>query len=110
MFMCETYQICQRVQLLTHKTALASRPCDHAIEEVEEQPERHKPQREPEFRLVGRIDAVAHGRGYRHEAAEAIHERDQVGKMICADQAEVSRIRSAEQSCLLVLRCSNCQS
>lgn len=100
------YQIGQRVQLCTHLTALLSPSSHHAIEEVEEQAEGHEAERHPEVGRVGGVDAVAHGGGDRHEAAEAVHEGNEVGEVVGADEGEVAGVGRAEESDLLVFGCS----
>jgi hypothetical protein len=90
---------------LPHKTTLASPSRHLAIEEVEEQAEWHKAERHPQVRLVLRVDAVPHGRGYRHEATEAIHEGDEVGKMVGAQETEMAWVGRVEQNFLFVVRC-----
>lgn len=53
--------------------------------------------------MVVGVDAVAHGRGDGHEAAEAVHERDEVGEVVGAYEAEVAGVRGVEEVGLLVL-------
>lgn len=88
-----THQICQRIELLAHQTTLASSSRYHAVEEVEEQPERHEPQRHPQVAFVTRIDAVSHRGRDGHEPTKSVHQRDEVGKVVRAEQAEVTWVR-----------------
>lgn len=86
MFSAKTHEIRQRVQLRAHQAALFPPPRDHAVKEVKQQAERHKRQRRPQVsRLVSGTQAVAHGELNRHDATEAVHERDEVGKVVRAD-------------------------
>lgn len=99
-----THKIRQRVELRTHQTALSPPPCDHAVEEVEQEAERHERQGCPQVTgLVRRAEAVAQGELDRHDTAEAVHEGDEVGEVVGADQAEVAWVLGLEEVGLLVL-------
>lgn len=101
-----SYKIGKRVQLLAHKTALLPPPRDLAVEEVEEQAEGHEGQRDPEVaRVLWSVEAVAHGELYAHDAAEAVHEGDQVGEVVGAHEGEVAGVLGVEEAGLLVLGC-----
>ena len=101
-----SHQIRKRIQLCTHLAAFLPPPGHHAVEEVKEQAERHETERHPDVCHVAGVDAVAHGGSDGHEAAEAVHERDQVGEVVGADEGEVARVGRAEETDLLVLGCS----
>lgn len=101
-FITKTHQIRQRIQLRAHQTTLLPPPCDLAIEKVEEQPKRHEAQREPEVERARGVDAVPHGGGDGHEAAEAVHEGDEVGEVVGADQTEVVWVGRVEDGGLFV--------
>jgi hypothetical protein len=99
-----THEICQRVQFRAHQAALASPSCDHAVKEIEKQAKRHESQSCPKVAsLVGGAKAVAHGELNGHDAAETVHEGDEVGKVVGADQAEVAWVLGLEEVGLLVL-------
>jgi len=67
-----TYQICQRVQLLPHQTALAPPPSHLAIHEIKEQSEGHESQRSVHIAEgVWGPETVTQGGEDGHEAAEA---------------------------------------
>jgi hypothetical protein len=51
----KTYQISERVQLLTHQTSLLPPPGDLAVHKIEEQAERDKAQREVQVCIVVRV-------------------------------------------------------
>lgn len=53
--------------------------------------------------LVRRTEAVAEGELDRHDTTEAVHEGDEVGKVVGADQAEVAWVLGLEEVGLLVL-------
>lgn len=99
------HQIGQRIELGSHQTALFPHTRDHTIEEVEEETERHESQSSPEVASVRWSEAVAHRGHDRHDAAEAVHEGDQVGKVVGADQREVAGIGVVEETVLLVRHC-----
>lgn len=83
--MCSPYQIRERVQLLTHETALLPPSRNLSVKEVEEQAEWHECKRNPEVaRVLRRAQAVPHGELYAHDAAEAVHEGDQIREVIGA--------------------------
>ena len=103
-----TYQIRQRIQLLPHQTALLPPPRHHTIKEVEEHAQRHEGEGEPEAAGVAGVDAVAHGGGDGHEAAEAVHERDEVGQVVRADEGEVPGVGGVEEDGLFVFCCYVC--
>jgi hypothetical protein len=52
---------------------------------------------------VRRAEAVAQGELDRHDTAEAVHEGDEVGEVVGADQAEVAWVLGLEEVGLLVL-------
>ena len=54
---------------------------------------------------MGGTKAVAHGELDGHDTAEAVHEGNEVGKMVGADQAEVAWVLGLEEVGLLVLGC-----
>jgi len=98
------HKIRQRVELCAHQAALSPPSCDHAVKEVEQKAERHQRQGSPQVAgLVGRAEAVAQGELDRHDTAEAVHEGDEVGEVVGADQAEVSWVLGLEEVGLLVL-------
>lgn len=102
----QTYQIRQRIKLLPHQAALVPPSRDLAIEEIEEQPKRHERQRHPYVgRLVRRAHAVAHRGEDGHDAAEAVHERDEISEVVGAYHAEVAGFWVVEETGLLVLCC-----
>jgi hypothetical protein len=99
-----THKIRQRVELCAHQAALSPPPRNHAVEEVEQEAERHERQGSPQVAgLVGRAEAVAEGELDRHDTAEAVHEGDEVGEVVGADQAEVAWVLGLEEVGLLVL-------
>jgi hypothetical protein len=99
-----THKIRQRVELCAHQAALSPPPRDHAVEEVEQKAERHQSQGCPQVAgLVRRAEAVAQGELDRHDTAEAVHEGDEVGEVVSADQAEVAWVLGLEEVGLLVL-------
>ncbi len=91
---------------MTHDTALVPPSRHLPIEEIEEQAQRHEAKCEPQVVPGSRVDAVAHGRGDGHEAAEAVHQRDEVGKMVGADQTEVAGVLRVQEDLLLVVCCT----
>jgi hypothetical protein len=98
------HKIRQRVKLCAHQAALSPPPRNHAVKEVEQEAERHQRQGSPQVAgLVGRAEAVAQGELDRHDTAEAVHEGDEVGEVVGADQAEVAWVLSLEEVDLLVL-------
>jgi hypothetical protein len=98
------YKIRQRVKLCAHQAALSPPSCDHAVKEVEQEAERHESQGCPQVTgLVRRAEAVAQGELDRHDTAEAVHEGDEVGEVVGADQAEVAWVLGLEEVGLLVL-------
>lgn len=67
-----TDQISQRIQFLAHQAALLPPARDLAVHEVEEEPERHECESEPDGAVGGGwTEAVTHGGEDGHEAAEA---------------------------------------
>jgi hypothetical protein len=99
-----THKIRQRVELRTHQAALSPPPRDHAVKEVEQKAKRHESQGCPQVTgLVRRAEAVAQGELDRHDTAEAVHEGDEVGEVVGADQAEVAWVLGLEEVGLLVL-------
>lgn len=56
--------------------------------------------------IASRAEAVAHGELDGHDAAEAVHEGNEVGEVVGADQAEMARVLGLEKVGLLVLRWS----
>jgi len=98
------HKIRKRVELCAHQAALSPPPCDHAVKEVEQQAERHQRQGSPQVTgLVSGTEAVAQGELDRHDTAEAVHEGDEVGEVVGADQAEVAWVLGLEEVGLLVL-------
>lgn len=98
----KTYQISERIKLLTHQATLLPPPRDLAIEEIKEQAERHERQRRPHVaQLARRARHVSHGREDGQDAAQAVELGDQVREVQCADEAEVPGLL-AEERCLLV--------
>lgn len=68
----ESYQISQRIQLLSHQTTLLSPPRDFAVHEVEKQAEGDEGQRDVDGAIGCRgAETVAHRGQDGHEAAEA---------------------------------------
>jgi hypothetical protein len=66
-----TYQISQRIQFLSHQTALFPPPRNLPIHEVEEQAKRHKRKRSPEITEGTRLaETIPHRRKDRHYATE----------------------------------------
>lgn len=51
------------------------------------------------------LKAIAHRRHDTHDAAEAIHEGDQIGEMVRADEGEVAGVGVVEETILLVWCC-----
>jgi hypothetical protein len=99
-----THEICQGVQLCAHQATLSPPSCNHSVEEVKQHAKRHECQSDPQVAcLVGGTEAVAHGELDRHDAAEAVHEGDEVGEVVGADQAEVAWVLGLEEVGLLVL-------
>jgi hypothetical protein len=99
-----THKICQRVQLCAHQATLAPPSCDHAIKEVKQHAKRHERQSRPQVAsLVSRAKAVAQRELDGHDAAEAVHEGDEVCEVVGADQAEVAWVLGIEEVDLLVL-------
>ena len=101
---CNTHKICQRVQFCAHQATLLPPSCNHSVEEVKQQAKRHERQSRPQVAgLVSWTKAVTHGELDGHDAAEAVHEGDEVGEVVGANQAEVARVLSLEEVGLLVL-------
>ena len=99
-----THKIRQRVKLCAHQAALSPPPRNHAVEEVKQEAERHERQGCPQVAgLMRRAEAVAEGELDRHDTAEAVHEGNEVGKVVGADQAEVAWVLGLEEVGLLVL-------
>ena len=99
-----THKIRQRVELCAHQAALSPPSCDHAVEEVEQETERHERQGSPQVTgLVRRAETVAQGELDGHDTTEAVHEGDKVGEVVGADQAEVAWVLGLEEVGLLVL-------
>jgi hypothetical protein len=98
-----TYQISQRIQLLTHKTRLLPPARDLAVHEVEEQAQRDEAQRPVQVRVVVHVvlRAVPQRREHRHDAAEAVQLRDEIRQVQRAHQREVARVLR-EEAFLLV--------
>lgn len=72
-----TYQISQRIQFLTHQTALPSPPSNLTIHEIKEEAERHKRQRGPQIAIVCRLAETVSKTGEDgHDTAES-YERKQ---------------------------------
>ena len=67
------YQVCKRVEFLSHQAGLASPSCNLPIHEVEEHAERCEDQREPDGTIVRWVSEAVSQRGENgHDAAEAI--------------------------------------
>ncbi|KAI4210193.1 MAG: hypothetical protein LQ351_006947 [Letrouitia transgressa] len=78
-----TNQISQRVQLLTHQTALLPPPRNFSVHEIEEEAKGHEREGCPYWAVCIRgSEAVAHGREDRHEAAEACQKGGRKGKSV----------------------------
>lgn len=101
-----THKIGERVQLCTHQAALLPPPRDHAVEEIKQQAEWHECQSGPQVTsILRRSKAVAHGELDRHDAAEAIHEGDEVRKVVGTHQTEVAWVLGLKKAGLFVLSC-----
>lgn len=124
-----TYQVCERVQLLSHETALLPPPRNLAVKSIKEEAKRQETQRQPEMtERVGVAQAIAQGGEYRHDAAEAwsrvptskrgsytatvgrrrrsvgvrtVEERDEVGEVHGAHEREVAYVGGQEQLLLV---------
>lgn len=71
-----TYQICERVELLSHETALLSPSRNLAVKSIEEETKGEEHQSQPQVtERVGVSQGVAQGREYRHGSAEACQQQ-----------------------------------
>ncbi len=67
-----TYQIRQRIQLLSHQTALAPPPRNLPIHKVKKQAKRHESQSSPDWSIgVRGSEAESHGADDGHETTES---------------------------------------